>query len=79
MKIFVLCSADPGTYKESLDSLRQLEYHPVKLEGVHPVHGIYDILVIVEVDTTAQAGEFITDFIKKVPGISRTVSLIEKV
>ncbi|AGG06730.1 MULTISPECIES: Lrp/AsnC ligand binding domain-containing protein [Dehalococcoides] len=71
-KAFVLIEAAPAQAKKIAASLR-------KVSGIHSIDAVtgpYDIIAVVEQDTLAEMGEFITSKIQAVEGITRTVTCL---
>ena len=69
---YVLAKVQAGKDKEVLRDVK--EVHGVR-EAI-PTYGVYDLHVEVSFDTMKEPDKFIFDKIRRIPGISETVTLI---
>ena len=72
IKVYVLGTAVPGKTKEVYAALR---YVP-KVKRYYQVMGPYDIVVEIEVEELAQVPPLLSDYIRTIPGIDSTTSLV---
>ena len=71
-RAFVLVETAVGRAKEVDAGFRQIE----GVKSVDTVTGPYDVIAVVEAETLNELGDFVTEKIHPVPGISRTVTCL---
>ena len=71
-KAYVLIETVVGRTKEIVTGLKNLE----GVKSVDTVTGPYDVIAIVEGDTLNEIGDIVTDRIRPIAGISRTVTCL---
>ena len=71
-KAFVLVETAMGRAKEVDAGFRHIE----GVKSVDTVTGPYDVIAVVEAETLNELGDFVTEKIHTVAGISRTVTCL---
>ena len=69
---FILMNAELGKESSIVDQLKKI---PHVIE-VHPVYGVYDVLMIIESESMEDLREIITTQIRKLEGIKSTLTMI---
>ena len=71
-KAFILIETAVGRNKEIVRQLKQLSY----ITSVDYVTGPYDVIVIIEAENLNDIGDFITQKIHPITGITRTTTCL---
>ncbi len=69
---FLLLNVDLGSEDEVLKVVREIQ----GVTEVHRVYGVYDTVVKVEADTTDKLKKFVTDKMRRLPGVRTTLTMI---
>ncbi len=69
---FILMNAELGKESSIVDQLKKIPY----VKEVHPVYGVYDVLMIIESESMEDLREIITSQVRKLDGIKSTLTMI---
>lgn len=69
---FILMNAELGKESSIVDQLKKISH----VKEVHPVYGVYDVLMIIESESMEDLREIITSQIRKLDGIKSTLTMI---
>ncbi len=73
MRAYVLVCVKTGMEREALDALQAI----ASLEDIHFLFGEYDYILTVHAEDTATLARLITTRIRKAPGVTQTITLLE--
>jgi len=69
---FVLMNAELGKENHIVKEIEKI----TTVKEVHPVYGVYDVLMVIESDSMESLRETITTKIRKLDGIKSTLTMI---
>lgn len=73
MRAYVLVCVKTGMEREALQTLQDI----ASLEDIHFLFGEYDYIITVHAEDTATLARLISTRIRKAPGVTRTITLLE--
>lgn len=69
---YVLAKLEAGRDKEVFGKIRKLR----EVKGASATYGAYDLLIKVEFKTVEELDRFIFDVVRRIPGVTETVTMV---